>query len=140
MSIINKIFVSGNIAREVELKQINERLTAARLVIALNVYAKQINGEEKEERCFVECTLWNDEARKAAKFLKKGSRITVEGRLKMERWNDKNTGMERVKHVIAPDNVIYDQIAPQLTPQIERDAPKNQPQQTNYKNEEDLPF
>ncbi len=107
MSTINRVILSGRLVRDPDVREINERLTVARITIAVSSKIRQKDGEDKEEVCYMECALWNQEAKLAQQYLTKGKAITVEGRLKLDRWIDKNSGLERSKHVLVADNVIY---------------------------------
>lgn len=105
--------MSGNLTRDPEIRLINERLTVGTIGLAVTTFMRGKNGEEKEETCFLDCTLWNEKALDAQKYLKKGSRVTVEGRLKLDTWPDKTTGMKREKHVLVVDSFVHmDNMAP----------------------------
>lgn len=104
---INKVIMAGRITRDIELKEPAAGLKAARITIATNHKSKKKDGTEVNDVCYIDSTLWGNEAISASKFLKKGSAVAIEGRLKLEKWMDKATNTERTKHVIAVDNVMY---------------------------------
>lgn len=107
MSTINSVVVSGRLAKDPIVREIRENLTAALITVCVSQKYRMRDGTEKEETCFVDCTLWNQEAKNAQKYLKKGAAVTVSGSLKQEKWEDKETGRPRSKHVIQVQNVMY---------------------------------
>lgn len=116
MSTINRVILSGRLAQDPEIKEINPSLVVGRLSICTSRKYKQRNGEEKEEVCYIDASVWNQEARLAEKYLKKGSAVTIDGALKQEKWTDRNTGQERSKHVLQVSNIMYMEKMPALEP------------------------
>lgn len=103
---INKVLLAGRLARDPEIKEIRSGLTACKLTIVTEYNFKK-DGQDNKELCFTECTLWNKQAERCANSLKKGSMVTMEGRLKLEKWVDKETGKERSKLAVAAENIIF---------------------------------
>lgn len=126
---INRIIVSGRLAKDPEVKDINPSLSVCRMSIVTEHKYKGKDGQETKEVCFHECSVWNKQAERCAATLKKGSLVTVEGRLKMEKWVDKATAVERSKHVIAVDTIIF------MEPKEEY-----QPVQKQFEAGDELPF
>ncbi|MDY0292511.1 MAG: single-stranded DNA-binding protein [Desulfuromonadaceae bacterium] len=94
----NKIILVGNLTREIELKYSRTGVAIAKTAIATSRKFTS-NGEKKEEVCFVDITFFARSAEVANQYLRKGSKILVEGRLNFEQWSDQN-GQKRSKHSV----------------------------------------
>lgn len=116
-SSLNNVILMGNLVRDADYREIGNNMQVTKLTLAVNHEARGKDGDAKKEVCFIDCTLWNKEAQQAAK-LKKGMQILVQGRLKLEKWMDKNTNMERTKHTVVVSSVMYND---KLSDAIEED-------------------
>ena len=97
----NKCFIGGNLTRDVELRYTPKGTAVASVSLAVNRKWKSETGEAKEEVTFVECTAFGRTAETMGQYLKKGRPVFVEGRLKLDVWDDKQTGAKRQKlHVV----------------------------------------
>jgi single-strand DNA-binding protein len=67
------------------------------VTLAVNDKRKGANGEWVEEVTFVDVTLWGRTAEVVTEYSSKGSPLLIEGRLKQDKWQDKNTGENRSK-------------------------------------------
>ena len=94
----NKIILVGNLTRDIELRYSQAGMGIANSAIATSHKYTQ-NGEKKEEVCFVDITFFGRSAEVANQYLRKGSKILVEGRLKLDSWVDQN-GQKRSKHSV----------------------------------------
>jgi len=94
----NKIILVGNLTRDIELRYSQGGLGIAKTAIATSRKFTS-NGEKKEEVCFVDITFFGRSAEVANQYLRKGSKILVEGRLQFEQWVDQN-GQKRSKHSV----------------------------------------
>lgn len=97
MANVNKVILIGNVTRDVESKALPSGSSLASLSLAVNRSYKTESGEKREEVTFVDVELWGRVAEIAAQYVKKGSPLYVEGRLKMDSWEDKETGQKRSK-------------------------------------------
>ena len=84
---LNKVFVLGNVTRDPEQKKLPSGQTVASFGIATNRFYKQ-NEEKKQEVEFHNIVLFGRLAEIAAQYLKKGSLVLVEGRIKTRNWTD----------------------------------------------------
>ena len=84
----NKIILVGNLTRDVELRYLNTGMAVATIGLASNRRYKRQDGSQVDDTCFVDITLFGRTAEIANQYLKKGSKILVEGRLHFETWND----------------------------------------------------
>jgi single-strand DNA-binding protein len=94
----------GNLTRDLELRYAPSGTAIGSAGLATNRKFKSANGEQKEEVCFVDITFFGRTAEIANQYLKKGSKILVEGRLKLDSWTDQNGG-KRSKHSIVVENM-----------------------------------
>lgn len=94
----------GNLTRDIELRYTGSGMAIAKTGIATNRRYKTQSGEQKEETCFIDITLFGRAAEVANQYLKKGSKVLIEGRLVYETWTDQS-GNKRSKHSIAVDNM-----------------------------------
>jgi len=92
----NKIILVGNLTRDIELRYTQSGTGIANTAIATSHKFTQ-NGEKKEEVCFVDISFFGRSAEVANQYLRKGSKILVEGRLKLDSWVDQS-GQKRSKH------------------------------------------
>lgn len=93
----NKVITIGNLTRNIELKYTSGGLAIATSSIATSHKYKMQSGEQKEEVCFLEFTIMGKMAETANQYLKKGSKVMLEGRLVFEQWQQSD-GQKRSKH------------------------------------------
>ena len=99
----NKIILVGNLTRDIELRYSQAGMGIAKTAIATSRKFTS-NGEKKEEVCFVDVTFFGRSAEVANQYLRKGSKILVEGRLNFEQWVDQN-GQKRSKHSVTAESM-----------------------------------
>ncbi|HXC99286.1 MAG TPA: single-stranded DNA-binding protein [Verrucomicrobiae bacterium] len=91
----NKVILIGNLTRDPELRYTPQGVAIAKIGLAVNRTWKNEAGESKEEVTFVDVDAFRRQAETLAQYLKKGSPLMVEGRLKLDQWDDKQTGQKR---------------------------------------------
>lgn len=100
----NKVILIGNLTKDVELKYFqNGNGCVANLNLAINRKYKKQDGTQGEEACFIDVKIFGRTAEVANQYLKKGSKILVEGRLAQEHWEQ--NGQKRSKHIIQGDSI-----------------------------------
>ena len=99
----NKIILVGNLTRDIELRYAQSGTAIAKTAIATSRKYNS-NGEKKEEVCFVDITFFGRSGEVANQYLRKGSKILVEGRLTFEQWVDQN-GQKRSKHAVVVETM-----------------------------------
>jgi len=99
----NKIILVGNLTRDIEIRYSQSGVGIAKTAIATSRKFTS-NGEKKEEVCFVDITFFGKSAEVANQYLRKGSKILVEGRLNFEQWTDQNGG-KRSKHSVIVESM-----------------------------------
>lgn len=95
----NKIVLVGHLSRDIELRYAQSGTAIANTAIATS-RKFTVNGERKEETCFVDITFFGRSGEVANQYLRKGSKILVEGRLKFDQWVDEQSGQKRSKHSV----------------------------------------
>ncbi len=94
---LNKVLLIGNLTRDPELKFTTRGTAVCSLSVASNRRWKDDSGAEKEEVTFVDVTAFGKTGEVIAQYFRKGSPIFIEGRLKLDQWDDKTTGQKRSK-------------------------------------------
>src|SRR6516165_4326555 len=95
MANFNKVILAGNLTRDPELRYTPKGVAIAKITLAVNRTWKSETGETKEEVTFVDVDAFGRQAEVIGQYLKKGRPILVEGRLKLDQWDDKQTGQKR---------------------------------------------
>jgi len=91
----NRVILMGNLTRDPELRYTPKGVAIAKIGLAINRTWKNEAGETKEEVTFVDVDAFGRQAETIAQYLKKGNPFMVEGRLKLDQWDDKTTGQKR---------------------------------------------
>src|SRR6201996_8515815 len=97
MASYNKVILVGNLTRDPELRYTPKGMAIAKIGLAVNRNWTNEAGEKKEEVTFVDVDAFGRQAETLAQYMKKGSPLMVEGRLKLDQWDDKQTGQKRSK-------------------------------------------
>ena len=100
---MNKIIMIGHLVRDIELRYTQSQMAIGKTAIAVT-RKYTLNGEKREETCFIDLTFFGKQAEIANQYLGKGSKLAVEGYLKFEQWQD-NNGQNRSKHSIAVESM-----------------------------------
>ncbi|OSQ23601.1 single-stranded DNA-binding protein [Campylobacter concisus] len=95
----NKIVLVGHLTRDIELRYTQSGAAIGSCGIAVT-RKYTLNGEKREETCFVDIVFFGKQAEIANQYLSKGSKLLIEGRLKFDQWTD-NNGQNRSKHTVA---------------------------------------
>ena len=97
MASFNKVILLGNLTRDPEVRYTPKGTAVTELGMAVNRVYTAENGEKREETTFVDVTLWGRTAEIAGEYLKKGRPVSIEGRLQLDTWDDKQSGQKRSK-------------------------------------------
>jgi len=145
----NKIILVGNLTRDIEIRYSNSNLTIGSTGLAVSRKFKSQTGEQKEEVLFVDVTFFGRTAEIANQYMRKGSKVLVEGRLKLDQWTDQS-GVKRSKHSVTVDTMqMLDkrQEGTELREQSRQSTQPDNPQVTSETlengfigTEEDFPF
>lgn len=103
MANFNRIILCGNLCRDPQLKYLPNQTAIVEFGLAVNRKFK-VNGEDREEVLFVDCVLFGKGAEVINQYCVKGGQLLVEGRLKLDVWEDKQGGGKRSKHSVIVEN------------------------------------
>jgi single-strand DNA-binding protein len=107
MASFNKVILAGNLTRDPELRYTPKGTAVARLGIACNRKWKSETGEMKEEVTFVDVDAFGKTAETIGQYLKKGRPILIEGRLRYDTWEDKQSGQKKSKLSVVLENFQF---------------------------------
>jgi single-strand DNA-binding protein len=97
----------GNLTRDPELKQLPSGQSVCRLNVASNrQFRNRQTGDMVQEVCYVDVDVWGAQAESSSKYLEKGRQVLIEGRLKLDSWQDAE-GNNRSKHSLVADRVVF---------------------------------
>jgi single-strand DNA-binding protein len=105
MANVNKVILIGNVTRDPEVKFTPKGSAVADVGLAINRNYTLDNGEKREETIFVDVELWGRLAEIAGEYAKKGRPIYIEGRLRMDTWEDKTSGQKRSRMKVVGENL-----------------------------------
>jgi single-strand DNA-binding protein len=97
MASYNKVLLMGNLTRDPEVRYTPKGTAIAAIGLAVNRRWTTESGEQKEEVTFVDIEVWGRQAETVGQYLSKGKPIFVEGRLKLDSWEDKESGQKKSK-------------------------------------------
>jgi single-strand DNA-binding protein len=143
---LNKVMLIGNLTRDPELRRTPRGTAVTQIGLAVNRSWKNDAGEQQEETTFVDVEFFGRTAEVAKEYLAKGRSVYVEGRLKLDQWDDKDTGQRRQKMRVVGETLQMlggkpanagGQTAP--APATGSTRP-TRPAPTQENNEDDIPF
>lgn len=94
---LNKVMLMGNLTRDPEIKYTPKGMAIANFGIAINRVWSNEAGEKQEEVTFIDIEMFGRKAEVVGEYFKKGKPIYVEGRLKLDSWDDKTSGQKKSK-------------------------------------------
>lgn len=107
MAYLNKVFLIGNLTRDPELRVTPKGTAICTCTIAVTRRSKNEAGEQTEETAFVDFEAWSKQGELVSKYCSKGSPVMIEGRLKLDQWEDKTSGQKRSKLKVVMENVQF---------------------------------
>ncbi|MDC3257957.1 MAG: single-stranded DNA-binding protein [Flavobacteriales bacterium] len=131
MAGVNKVILVGNLGKDPEVRYLDNGVAVANFSLATTESYKNKQGERVSQTEWHNIVLWRGLAEVAEKYLKKGSSVYVEGKIKNRKWEDKD-GNTRYNTEILGDNMTM----LGAKPSSEDTSIKTNTQETN----DDLPF
>jgi single-strand DNA-binding protein len=107
MNGFNKVILAGNLTRDPELRYTPSGTAIAKFGLALNRKWKDQSGELKEEVTFVDVDAFGKQAELIGQYLKKGNPLLVEGRLRTDTWEDKQTQQKRSRLGVVLEGMTF---------------------------------
>jgi single-strand DNA-binding protein len=107
MASYNKVLLMGNLTRDPEVRYTPKGTAVAKLGVAVNERYTTAEGEQRESTTFVDVDVWGKQADTISQYLSKGSPIFIEGRLRLDTWDDKESGQKRSKLKVICDRFQF---------------------------------
>ena len=105
---INRVCITGNLTRDPELRSTGGGTAVLQMGVAVNDRRKNPqSGEWEDYANFIDVVMFGARAESASRFLSKGSKIAVDGKLRWSSWDDKTTGAKRSKIEVIADEVEF---------------------------------
>ena len=127
MSGVNKVILIGNLGKDPEVRYLDNGVAVANLSLATSENYKNKDGEKVTQTEWHDIVLWRGLAEVAEKYLKKGSSVYIEGKLRTNKWVDKDENTRYKTEVLADKLTMLGR-------------PQNQEQSSESSSEDDLPF
>lgn len=107
MASFNKVILMGNLTRDPELRVTPNGNSICKLGVAVSRVFKGQDGQQREETTFVDVDVFGRQAEVIGKYFNKGKPILIEGRLKLDQWQDKQSGQNRSKLGVVLENFQF---------------------------------
>jgi len=107
MTGFNKVILAGNLTRDPELRYTPKGTAIAQLGLAINRTWTSETGEKKDDVTFVTVEAWGRQGEVLAQYLKKGRPLLMEGRLKLDQWEDKNTHQKQSRLKVVLESFVF---------------------------------
>ena len=107
MASFNKVILVGNLTRDPELRYTPKGTAIAKIGLAVNRTWRNEAGETKEEVTFVDVDIFGRTAENVGQYMRKGRPILIEGRLRLDQWDDKQTGQKRSRLGVVAETVQF---------------------------------
>ena len=105
---VNKVILVGNLGKDPEVRYTSGGQAVANLRIATSrSWNDKQSGQRREETEWHDVEVWGKQAEQCGEYLSKGRQVYVEGRLKTDKWQDKQTGQDRYKVKVVADTVRF---------------------------------
>lgn len=124
---INSVSISGNVTRDPDSRVTPSGTNVLKFSVAVNERRKSKDGEWEDYASFIDCVMFGRRAEAISRYIHKGTKVSVQGKLSQDRWKDKSTGESRSKLQVMVD-------------EIELMSRREEPTQTQATYEADIPF
>src|SRR5271170_1340838 len=104
MASFNRVMLLGNLTRDPQMRYLPSQTPVTDFGLACNRKFKTATGEQREEVLFVDCSAFGRQAEVINQYCTKGKPLFIEGRLKLDTWEDKNGGGKRSKLSVVVEN------------------------------------
>jgi single-strand DNA-binding protein len=106
MKSVNKVILVGNLGKDPEIKYTPQGTPVAKFSLATNERFKDKDGQWQDRTEWHNIVLWQRLAEIAGEYLKKGSKVYIEGRIKTDSWDDKQTGQKKYMTNIVGNDIV----------------------------------
>lgn len=146
---VNKVILIGNLGKDPELKYTPQGTPVARFSLATNERFKDKSGEWQDRTEWHNIVAWQRTAEIAAEYLKKGRTVYIEGSLRTNSWDDRETGQKKSRTEIVVSNLVLlgggrdaedGGRARSAAASVDQRGPEPEPVDTPEISDEDIPF
>lgn len=103
---MNKVILIGNLTKNIDLKYLTTGVAVGESSMAINQVYKKQDGTKVQDICFIDIVMYGRSAEISNQYLKKGSKLCIEGKLNFQQWSDQN-GNKRSKHIVSVEKVEF---------------------------------
>ncbi len=139
MAGVNKVILIGNLGKDPVVRHLESGVAVANFSIATNEPYKSKDGNKVEHTEWHNIVLWRGLAEISEKYLKKGDKVYIEGRLRTRQWDDKD-GIKRYSTEILADNMNMLGEKRDSDSMIKTENKIEEPPPPEQKDGDDLPF
>jgi single-strand DNA-binding protein len=107
MASFNKVILMGNLTRDPEVRHTTGGTAVCKLGLALNRRFRTAAGEDREEVCYVDIEVFRQQAESCGNYLRKGAPVLVEGHLRLDTWEDRETRAKRSRLLVQAERVQF---------------------------------
>lgn len=104
---LNKVFLMGNLTREPESRFLPSGMAVCNFGMAINRTFYNRDNQKQEEVCFVDIDVWGKQAESCQQYLRRGAPVMIEGRLRFDSWDDRDSGKKRSKLSVTAERVQF---------------------------------
>ncbi|WP_104718613.1 single-stranded DNA-binding protein [Helicobacter trogontum] len=103
---MNKVILIGNLTKDINLKYLTTGVAVGESSMAINQVYKKQDGTKVQDTCFIDIVMYGRSAEISNQYLKKGSKLCIEGKLNFQQWSDQY-GNKRSKHIVSVEKVEF---------------------------------
>lgn len=104
---VNKVILIGNVGKDPEVRYLDGNKVVAKFSLATSERYKDRNGNNVDQTEWHNIEMWDEMAKLAEKYVKKGKSLYIEGKIKTEKWTDKETNQERQSKTIRATQMTF---------------------------------
>lgn len=135
---MNKVILIGNLTKNIDLKYLTTGVAVGESSIAINQVYKKQDGTKVQDTCFIDIVMYGRSAEISNQYLKKGSKLCIEGKLNFQQWSDQH-GNKRSKHIVSVEKVEFlDTKSDDNVQQATQSTMQQTPQDTNIQQNQTL--
>lgn len=133
---MNKVFLIGNITRDLELSETNSGIAVCRFSIAVN--RRRTSEDAEQQTDFFNVTAWRGLAETVARYCKKGNKVAVSGQIQIRQYEDRE-GAKRTSVDVVAEEVEF--LSPKSNDEVRTaEEPKKKPALQAFEDDSDIPF
>lgn len=135
---MNKVILIGNLTKNIDLKYLTTGVAVGESIMAINQVYKKQDGTKVQDTCFIDIVMYGMSAEISNQYLKKGSKLCIEGKLNFQQWSDQH-GNKRSKHIVSVEKVEFlDTKSDDNVQQATQSTMQQTPQDTNMQQNQTL--